>query len=196
MRVFAPRAVWLCALLLVAVAPGVGSQSEWTVGEWSACSRACDGGTKHRVVRCSDAVDPVNGCGTSPPATSAPCNWQVCPTYAWSSGVWDECDTSCGYSGTRRRLVQCRAVGASDDFVTLGDLLDSDNDNVTLLTTSARLEARAVERIAAGRVVPDTTCVAWNASLLRPTSVEPCAQTRCTYHHAPCRGPWRRRRGS
>ena len=189
MRVFAPRAVWLCALLLVAVAPGVESQSEWTVGEWSACSRACDGGTKHRVVRCSDAVDPVNGCGTSPPATSAPCNWQVCPTYAWSSGVWDECDTSCGYSGTRRRLVQCRAVGASDDFVTLGDLLDSDNDNVTLLTTSARLEARAVERIAAGRVVPDTTCVAWNASLLRPTSVEPCAQTRCTYHHWDV-GPW------
>ena len=100
----------------------------------------------------------MNGCGTSPPATSAPCNWQVCPTYAWSSGVWDECDTSCGYSGTRRRLVQCRAVGASDDFVTLGDLLDSDNDNVTLLTTSARLEARAVERLIVKTDFGGTVC--------------------------------------
>lgn len=185
MRVSTTHTVWLCALLLVAVAP-VGSQTAWTVGEWSTCSRACDGGTRHRTVSCSDAV---NGCGNPTPLDSEPCNWHDCPTYSWSTGGWGECNTTCGYSGERRRLVQCRAVGPSDDFVTLGDLLDDANDNVTLLTTSARLEARTVERIAAGRVVPDTTCTAYNASMTKPSSVEQCAQQRCTYHHWDV-GPW------
>ena len=122
MRVFAARAAWLCALALASAAP-VASDGHWTVGEWSECSRACDGGTRYREVTCADA----DGCGASPPVDAEACNWHACPTYAWSAGSWGECDATCGFAGERRRLVQCRAVAPSDDFATLGDVLEMRN---------------------------------------------------------------------
>ena len=185
MRVFAARAAWLCALVLASAAP-VASDGHWTVGEWSECSRACDGGTRHREVTCADA----DGCGASPPVDEEACNWRACPTYAWSAGSWGECNATCGYAGERRRLVQCRAVAPSDDFVHLGDVLDARDDaDDANYATSARLERLYEQRVEAGRVVPDATCLAFNASMSRPDSVEPCAQTRCTYHHWDV-GPW------
>ena len=184
MRVFAARAAWLCALALASAAP-VASDGHWTVGEWSECSRACDGGTRYREVTCADA----DGCGASPPVDEEACNWRACPTYAWSAGSWGECNATCGYAGERRRLVQCRAVAPSDDFVFLGDLLDARDALQTGATVATRLERLYDERVEAGRVVPDATCLAFNASMARPESIEPCARTRCTYHHWDV-GPW------
>ena len=179
MRVFAARAAWLCALVLASAAP-VASDGHWTVGEWSECSRACDGGTRHREVTCADA----DGCGASPPVDEEACNWRACPTYAWSAGSWGECNATCGYAGERRRLVQCRAVAPSDDFETLGDVLEARNALGDAMSTQAeaspRLKRLYDESVEAGRVVPDAACLAFNASMSRPASLEPCAQTRCT----------------
>ena len=180
MRVFAARAAWLCALVLASAAP-VASDGHWTVGEWSECSRACDGGTRYREVTCADA----DGCGASPPVDEEACNWRACPTYAWSAGSWGECNATCGYAGERRRLVQCRAVAPSDDFETLGDVLEARNALGDAMSTQAeaspRLKRLYDESVEAGRVVPDAACLAFNASMSRPASLEPCAQTRCTY---------------
>ena len=187
MRVFATRAAWLCALMLASAAP-VASDGHWTVGEWSECSRACDGGTRYREVTCADA----DGCGASPPVDAEACNWHACPTYAWSAGSWGECDATCGFAGERRRLVQCRAVAPSDDFATLGDVLEMRNalgDATWIGATSPRLKRLYDARVDAGRVVPDATCLAFNASMSRPASLEPCAQTPCTYRHWDV-GPW------
>ena len=186
MRVFAARAVWLCALVLASTARVDG---QWTVGEWSECSRACDGGTRYREVTCADA----DGCGASPPVDEEACNWRACPTYAWSAGSWGECNATCGYAGERRRLVQCRAVAPSDDFETLGDVLEARNALGDAMSTQAeaspRLKRLYDESVEAGRVVPDAACLAFNASMSRPASLEPCAQTRCTYRHWDV-GPW------
>ena len=123
------------------------------------------------------------------PVDEEACNWRACPTYAWSAGSWGECNATCGYAGERRRLVQCRAVAPSDDFVFLGDLLDARDALQTGATVATRLERLYDERVEAGRVVPDATCLAFNASsMARPESIEPCARTRCTYHWDV--GPW------
>jgi hypothetical protein len=77
---------------------------------WGACSAACGGGTRSRVLECIHRVDlrpstSVDDCqdydgntipiSTLPPTTGA-CNTQACPTTlaTWSVGPWSDCSAA------------------------------------------------------------------------------------------------------
>lgn len=71
------------------------SPSSWTVGNWSACSRTCGGGTQSRQVQCTRRarydLQPVVAslCPQPAPPSQQACNPQGCPP-AWSTGPWAE----------------------------------------------------------------------------------------------------------
>ena len=76
---------------------------EWTVGQWSKCSKSCDGGMQTRTVTCKNRH--VGECPVeSKPLSKQNCGELSCPK--WSVGNWSECSKSCG-SGKRTRTVQC-----------------------------------------------------------------------------------------
>ncbi|XP_042551132.1 A disintegrin and metalloproteinase with thrombospondin motifs 16 [Dipodomys spectabilis] len=86
----------------------------WSVGNWSACSRTCGGGTQSRPVRCTQRaryhVEPVpaSRCPQPAPSSHQACNSQSCPP-AWSTGPWAECSRTCG-KGWRKRTVVCKST--------------------------------------------------------------------------------------
>ncbi len=91
----------------------------WKLGDWSSCSATCGGGTRTRTVTCQDATGLVLAdahCAADKPAGSEACNPQACATYAWTTGDWSECSTSCGV-GTQARVVTCasNSGGAADE---------------------------------------------------------------------------------
>ena len=77
---------------------------EWLVGEWSECSKSCDGGIKTRAVVCEN-----NHVGKCPekdkPVTSQTCSQVTCPE--WSVDKWSECSKSCD-GGRQTRTVWCK----------------------------------------------------------------------------------------
>ena len=85
------------------------------------------------------------------------------------SGEWGACNATCGGFGVQRRGVHCRAI---DPAATL-------------------LPSRPDAPGAAGRVVPDAACVAYNASAAVPDRFRACGLERCTYHHWAAE-PWGR----
>ncbi|KAM7405853.1 hypothetical protein PAMP_000273 [Pampus punctatissimus] len=84
--------------------------SMWKVGEWSKCSKNCEGGTKTREVQCFDmrdhrALRPFHcRAMSSRPQTQQPCNLQPC--LDWYISSWGQCSASCG-GGVQRRLIKC-----------------------------------------------------------------------------------------
>jgi len=83
----------------------------WSTGSFFACTASCGGGTQTRTVQCvrdgNTVVDDSFCAGSgSKPSTSQACNPQACPTYAWSTGNFLACSTTCG-GGTQTRTVQC-----------------------------------------------------------------------------------------
>ena len=146
----------------------------WRATPWSACSTACGGGHQWRTVRCEGAggvVAEAHECGGSAraPASERACATQACPRYEWVSGEWGACNATCGGFGVQRRGVHCRAI---DPAATL-------------------LPSRPDAPGAAGRVVPDAACVAYNASAAVPDRFRACGLERCTYHHWAAE-PWGR----
>lgn len=87
------------------------SDFEWNIGPFGACSKACGGGTRNRVVTCQsrDGVFVEDSrCSGPKPSTTEPCNQDICPeVYSWIPGEWSECSKSCG-TGSRTRSVTCR----------------------------------------------------------------------------------------
>ncbi|XP_046864865.1 A disintegrin and metalloproteinase with thrombospondin motifs 9-like isoform X2 [Xenia sp. Carnegie-2017] len=76
---------------------------EWSTGEWSECSKSCDGGIQRRTVICKNSL--VGKClDVLKPSFSRACGEMPCPK--WSVGNWSECSKSCG-SGERTRTVKC-----------------------------------------------------------------------------------------
>lgn len=71
------------------------SSPSWSVGNWSACSRTCGGGTQSRPVHCtrrahykSERVS-ASLCPQPVPSSRQACQSQSCPP-AWSTGPWAE----------------------------------------------------------------------------------------------------------
>ncbi|XP_039992619.1 A disintegrin and metalloproteinase with thrombospondin motifs 7 isoform X2 [Xiphias gladius] len=84
--------------------------STWKVGEWSKCSKNCEGGIKSREVQCFDMRDqrllrPFHcRAMSSRPQTQAPCNSQPC--LDWYTSSWGQCSEVCG-GGEQQRIVTC-----------------------------------------------------------------------------------------
>lgn len=92
----------------------VSKSSDWDIGEWGRCSRACGGGIKTRSVICKNANDvevPDSECSSVKPATEETCSTQACTAdYEWNVSDWGFCSQPCG--GTREREVTCQSTSS------------------------------------------------------------------------------------
>uniref|UniRef100_A0A8C5HU24 A disintegrin and metalloproteinase with thrombospondin motifs 7-like n=1 Tax=Gouania willdenowi TaxID=441366 RepID=A0A8C5HU24_GOUWI len=84
--------------------------STWRLGEWSKCSKDCEGGVKSREVQCFDLRDQrplrpfhCRAMSTRPP-TQMSCNLQPCRQ--WYTSSWGLCSEVCG-GGEQQRIVTC-----------------------------------------------------------------------------------------
>uniref|UniRef100_A0A3Q2PM02 ADAM metallopeptidase with thrombospondin type 1 motif 7 n=1 Tax=Fundulus heteroclitus TaxID=8078 RepID=A0A3Q2PM02_FUNHE len=84
--------------------------SRWKVGEWSTCTKSCEGGMKFREVLCFDLRDqrplrPFHCRAMSiRPLTQMSCNIQTC--LDWYTSSWGQCSEVCG-GGEQQRIVTC-----------------------------------------------------------------------------------------
>lgn len=95
-------------------------------GEWSHCSKPCEGGTKTRT----RIVKPLEDGADCPPSKqTAPCNLHDCAVDCLASewGSWSTCSASCGV-GTQRRIrdVLRAPKGAGDTCPPLDQLRPCD----------------------------------------------------------------------
>ncbi|XP_044000424.1 A disintegrin and metalloproteinase with thrombospondin motifs 12 isoform X1 [Gambusia affinis] len=84
--------------------------STWKVGEWSRCTKNCEGGMRFREVQCFDLrnqrpLRPFH-CRAmfARPLTQMPCNVQTC--LDWYTSSWGQCSEVCG-GGEQQRIVTC-----------------------------------------------------------------------------------------
>uniref|UniRef100_A0A8C4U4C5 Peptidase M12B domain-containing protein n=1 Tax=Falco tinnunculus TaxID=100819 RepID=A0A8C4U4C5_FALTI len=87
---------------------------EWFIGDWSECSKTCDGGMRSRTVLCIRKIGPSEeetldntNCLTDQPIEKEPCNNQSCPP-KWVVLDWSECTPKCG-PGFKHRIVLCKS---------------------------------------------------------------------------------------
>ncbi|MBN3302553.1 ATS8 metalloproteinase, partial [Amia calva] len=80
--------------------------SQWTLGEWSECSKSCGSGWSRRNVECRDSSGMLSSvCDRDlKPTDIRPCADLPCPI--WQMGPWSSCSRTCG-RGERRRSVFC-----------------------------------------------------------------------------------------
>ncbi|KAM9761762.1 A disintegrin and metalloproteinase with thrombospondin motifs 10 isoform 1-T1 [Menidia menidia] len=91
----------------------------WWMGEWSECSRSCNGGLRTREVLCKRRISVTeekvlddSACTPPRPSLTEPCNNHSCPP-EWLALDWSECTPSCG-PGYRHRVVLCKSGESSD----------------------------------------------------------------------------------
>uniref|UniRef100_UPI00398E889F A disintegrin and metalloproteinase with thrombospondin motifs 8-like n=1 Tax=Pristiophorus japonicus TaxID=55135 RepID=UPI00398E889F len=80
--------------------------SQYTLGEWSECSRTCGSGWQRRNVECMDNDGKVSlDCNRAlRPEDIRPCADMPCPL--WQLGSWSSCSRTCG-KGERKRSALC-----------------------------------------------------------------------------------------
>ena len=87
---------------------------QWQVSTWSACDKACGGGTKTRTVQCIKISDGTiatdSDCApVAKPTESSPCNTMLC--HHWDApGGWSACTVPCstgGVPGTQTANIRC-----------------------------------------------------------------------------------------
>jgi len=90
----------------------------WSVSDYNACDKICNGGTKTRTSNCKDSTGKIvdeSKCTDKKPELTQTCNNDPCIDYSWFTGDWGSCDQSC--SGKQSRVVSCRdnrSVNVSD----------------------------------------------------------------------------------
>ncbi|XP_036398317.1 papilin-like isoform X2 [Megalops cyprinoides] len=88
----------------------------WKMGEWSACSTSCGGGSQTRTVQCLSheaegarvVEDSVCAAYAPRPLSQQACNLQQCAQYSVSD--WSPCSVTCGV-GEQTRDVVCVGAG-------------------------------------------------------------------------------------
>ncbi|XP_078524447.1 A disintegrin and metalloproteinase with thrombospondin motifs 10 [Lissotriton helveticus] len=87
---------------------------EWSIGNWSECSRSCSNGVQTRTVFCQRKISTTEvavlddiACVKPRPKMVETCNNQTCPP-EWAALDWSECTPSCG-PGFRHRIVLCKS---------------------------------------------------------------------------------------
>ncbi|MGH0184087.1 UNVERIFIED_CONTAM: hypothetical protein FKN15_014047, partial [Acipenser sinensis] len=93
----------------------------WFIGDWSECSKTCDGGMRTRTVLCIRKIGPSeeeslddSNCLTHRPIEKEPCNNQSCPPQ-WVALDWSECTPKCG-PGFKHRIVLCKSSDLTKTF--------------------------------------------------------------------------------
>ncbi|XP_029114318.1 papilin isoform X2 [Scleropages formosus] len=89
----------------------------WKMGEWSACSAPCGGGSQTRSVQCIShegigsrvVEDSICASYSSQPVSQQSCNLQPCPRYSVTR--WSQCSVTCG-TGEQTREVTCVGAGS------------------------------------------------------------------------------------
>lgn len=91
----------------------------WWTGEWSECSRSCNGGLRTREVLCKRRISASeekvlddSACTPVRPSVTEPCSNHSCPP-EWLALDWSECTPSCG-PGYRHRVVLCKSGESGD----------------------------------------------------------------------------------
>ncbi|KAM7011971.1 A disintegrin and metalloproteinase with thrombospondin motifs 10 isoform 1-T1 [Tautogolabrus adspersus] len=91
----------------------------WWTGEWSECSRSCNGGLRTREVLCKRRISTTeekvlddSACSSPRPSLTEPCSNHSCPP-EWLALDWSECTPSCG-PGYRHRVVLCKSGESGD----------------------------------------------------------------------------------
>ncbi|XP_040897108.1 A disintegrin and metalloproteinase with thrombospondin motifs 10 [Toxotes jaculatrix] len=91
----------------------------WWTGEWSECSRTCNGGLRTREVLCKRRISATeekvlddSACTPPRPSLTEPCSNHSCPP-EWLALDWSECTPSCG-PGYRHRVVLCKSGESGD----------------------------------------------------------------------------------
>ncbi|OCT72275.1 A disintegrin and metalloproteinase with thrombospondin motifs 8 isoform X1 [Xenopus laevis] len=80
--------------------------SQWTLGDWSPCSKSCGFGWQRRTVECQDVE---GGSSDQCPQELRPIDIQPCgdlPCPIWRVGGWSPCSQSCG-EGLRSQRIFC-----------------------------------------------------------------------------------------
>lgn len=80
--------------------------AQWSLGDWSACSKSCGSGWKRRTVECRH-VD--GGASDQCPQELRPEDIRACgdlPCPIWRTGGWSHCSQSCG-EGIRTKRLSC-----------------------------------------------------------------------------------------
>ncbi|XP_051890079.1 A disintegrin and metalloproteinase with thrombospondin motifs 12-like [Pristis pectinata] len=91
----------------------------WKYGAWTECSAPCGQGVQRQIVRCVEKTprvveDRFCNARTRPDDRRRKCNEMDCPA-RWWTGEWQECSTTCGNTGIKKRTVLCiRTVGTDE----------------------------------------------------------------------------------
>uniref|UniRef100_A0A8C2A9T7 ADAM metallopeptidase with thrombospondin type 1 motif, 10 n=1 Tax=Cyprinus carpio TaxID=7962 RepID=A0A8C2A9T7_CYPCA len=92
---------------------GICVSVRWWTGDWSDCSRSCNGGVWTREVLCKRKISATEekvlddaACTAQRPSITEPCKNHTCPP-EWHALDWSECTPSCG-PGYRYRVILCR----------------------------------------------------------------------------------------
>lgn len=108
------------------------SASSWWTGEWSECSRSCNGGLRTREVLCKRRISAVeekvlddSACTSTRPSFTEPCSNHSCPP-EWLALDWSEVQTrfcslacfiltfaaildeSCCFESSQKHTVVCK----------------------------------------------------------------------------------------
>ncbi|CAH2296534.1 A disintegrin and metallo ase with thrombospondin motifs 12 [Pelobates cultripes] len=95
------------------------SEYVWKYGSWTDCSVTCGTGVQRKIVRCVHrGIGVIKNTFCDPDRQPMPkqkkCLMEDCPPRWWAA-EWQQCSTTCGTTGEKKRTVLCiRTVGSDE----------------------------------------------------------------------------------